>query len=129
MSTFELTYDVWNTLDVDDKRVLEALPKYKAMVLEFKKQDAQEDIEFSKQAYFELPDGSVVSLAVLEMVLYSQLGGRETDLTKYGVLKTAGWSLKDRIKAGFEASGTQYHFGIKELKALAVEQLQAATKQ
>lgn len=124
MSTFELTYNDWTEMDQSDRRVLEALPKYKAIVLEFKQADeakakaeAVENAEFSKQAYFELPDGSQVSLEVLEMLMYSKLGGQSEDTTQYGIIKTASYGLKNRIKSGFQARGILYHFGIKELNA------------
>lgn len=117
MSTFTLTYEDWSVMDQEDRALVEALPKYKAIVLEFKQKDSAEDIAFATQKFFALPDGSEVSLEVLEMLMYSQLGGKSDDTTQYGVLKTAAYGLKDRIKAGQKAAGILYHFGIKELKA------------
>ena len=124
MTILEVTYNDWLEMDQSDRRLMESFPKYKAIVLEFKKADqakaqaeALENSEFSKQAFFELPDGSQVSLQVLEMLMYSKLGGQSDDTTEYGIIKTASYGIKNRIKSGFQARGILYHFGIKELNA------------
>jgi hypothetical protein len=106
----DITIEMLEGVDEKTLRALESIPATKELVLEFRGLKNKGIIEFSNQESF-LFQGSHVTLALLEMIAYSSLGGKKDDneQSEHGELKRQAWDILHRVKAGKKAQGETYN--------------------
>lgn len=111
MSVIQLTEEKLASMTEGQlKSLVLMFPEHKDTVEAYKASRYQHIIDFSNQESFDLADGSVVSLAILEMIAYSSLGGRKADenSTEHGLVKSEAWDILHAVQTGKKLQGESY---------------------
>ena len=111
MSVIELTEERLASMnDKQRKQLVLIFPEYAQKVEAYEASRFQDVIDFSNQKSFTLADGSVVSLEVLEMLVYSSLGGRkaDNDNSAHGAVKSNAWDIIHAVRDGKARQGITY---------------------
>ena len=108
-----LTAESYAELQVSSPALARAMandPITRPVIVSFTARDNEAAIEFSNRSNYELSDGSTVSLAVLELMAFSKIGGKSksNNTSPAGVAKTEAWSILQRIQKGKHLQGEKF---------------------